>query len=1513
MLGIPDAHPIMIIVCGSDADLVRIMYHNQKTDPDKNKKMLLLNEVLSSRNSSVEGFLKTIKATPNVKMNKRLKELKECYDPTDFLNNPDMLWPLVNVNFRNSAMNAVKFLRKLDDKIFLASLQDESLTRRISRSYYFRSSFVLETSRGMLSYKQLKQIIGFIELCDTTNDENLTDVAADVMKELKDEIDTYVPRLELLLFKFLHSEPVKLYRYLDRLSFTEEKLEPSVKKTKPLKISIKRSVNCLDVKYSPQEMATWIKYPDLRLLLPNTRNFQIIEHEIRGSLRQFEIDVDELTVEQLTSVLLKMSKKSDVNIFCYSNVPTSLREVTTYQDLLNLLAHNSFQNQYIKGVAVPFGKTIGVLPENVLEELSEPDVQWTMSLVMLLAALLKDEAFLLIQDLELCVPASMGADKVLMKNVIKYVADYWRVNDCKIYGYLKVDLLTTASLINKTPIGGDVLIDAYYHSFVKRQFLAQNVWLGVGQLLIGLGDVQICFLISGQKINGVLSKTAEYSFNTDQVNYLNLVLRTAQLHSLKDCMREIEVHESEHLFFGVDRTGGLGIDSGGYFVLGLPTQIDYNLRTELSNPASGRVDVVKGSKIRWSTTVNDRIKSYTVSTISVNSSDAINLLRGLIAETDENLRLIKSLPSSFSFDMLQNLYKNLDVELEISKNTFFENVHNTKIYKILKTCSDMDLCTVKVKLPRLKSFPAQDGGILSSLIEYSKVDKEFDFKWDRILTREYMNLKATQPEAFMTNLVTNLNENFKNLYDADDKTAIIKELSNLAKIRHDENFEETLFSMLCNWGYIGVAGALETTNSLDVEQSFKNIRVYREKFPFVNLYIETLMNLIPILYKSVLISLTELGGNVGTFNRWYAMNLDNFKYHFMSFIHSNVLKSYTERVPDDIDIESCSVYLYTFLETICCSTLGSQSFNDAITSVPLLSNLMLNNENVNEWIRVFFNLRLMWLENVKSGVDLEYTKRLQRLDVETPFKKTQKLVESCGLKLEAANVYHHGVLGHEYFKEMGRPYRNQNRNQILRVLNEFIEDLDSIKSIDFNVDYWLPYPISDEYLETDEFEDFEMEFQCAEIDTDTIDQMIEDSEVPVFRREKAIVTKIYEGPLKSMLTINLKTLVLFGRSSRVYYLSKIRQAGVNVAIISDYLPYHAIRNSHAFFRFFRLISHRWINKSIINPGSVFISLLCKYGDNEYWEQYFGAKMIEIAEMKSLLNIGSNIQISRLGIVEDCRSFVNLSANESNELFEERLMLDEQERRKSCEEASTSGRSGEKEKILNMMKDKGFDSEIIANFLKSDSNEDSDVRLMGILKSILGNEEFIRGFKKDVMGVTAELLKKPMTSQQNEQILQIAPIMASMQSKSSDLKNRVLDDKELIAELNCIAPNCIYKIITNRLNITPKLWQVMYNKIKTYRRLIKTLRKNVQDKIFLLNLFTLIINDTNVITDSHENDEKVLIEFSDWINNKFIDDEDDEDIEEDMFQRSGEGARINYNPTFEPSRFYPTNKSFFFSS
>nr|CAH2618891.1 RNA-dependent RNA polymerase [Prairie sphagnum bunyavirus]CAI5383892.1 RNA-dependent RNA polymerase [Prairie sphagnum bunyavirus] len=1511
MLGIPDAHPIMVIVCGSDADLVRIMYQNQKKDPDKNKRLLLLNEVLSNKNSNMDGFLKTIKATPNVKMHKRLQELKENYETSGFFDNPDLLWPLVNVNFKNSAMNAIKFLKKLDDKIFLASLQDESLTRRISRSYYFRSSYVLETSRGVLSYKQLKQLIAFAELSEVAEPEELTSLAADIMNEVKAEIDNYMPRLENLLFNFLHSEPVKLYKYLDRLAFEEEKLEPSIKKTKPLKISIKRSLDCLDFKFSPQEMATWVKYPELRLLLPNTRNFSLIEHELKLSLTSFSLNVEELTVEQLTSVLLKMSKKADINIFCYSNVPTSLREVTTYQDMLNLLAHNSFTNKYIKGLAVPFGKTMGVLAENVLEELSGIEVQWTLSLLLLMSALLKDELVEKIFDLELNLPAEFRANNITLKDVVKFITDYWFTADQKIYSYLKVDLLIMQSLMDKNPIGGEILENAYYHSFVKRQFLAQNVWLGVGQLVVGLGDVQLCFLISGQKINSVLSKTSEYSFSQDQVNYLNLVLRTAQLYSLKDCMREIEIHESEHTFLGFDRNGCLSVDSGGYFLIGLSVQLDYNLRTELSNPRSGRIDVMKGSKIKWTTCINDRNKSYTVNTISVNSSDAINLLRGLIADNEKNKELIKSLPSSFSFDLLQSIYKNLDVELEISKNTFFENIHNTKIYRILKRCRDLSLCTVKVSLPRLKSFPAQDGGLLSALIEYSKVDKEFDFKWDRILTREYLNLKATQPDAFMTNLMSNLRENFKNLYDADDKTAIVKELSSLAKIRQDENFEETLFSMLCNWGYIGVAGALDTTSSLDVERSFKNIRVYREKFPFISLYIETLVKLIPILYKSTMISITELGGNVGLFAGWYAMTVDNLKYHFMSFIHSNVLKAYTNRIPDDIDVESCSVYLYSFLETISCSSQGSQNFNDSIAAVPLLSNLILNNENINEWVRIYFNLRLMWLDREKYDVDLNFLDKLQRLDVETPFKKTQKLVESCGLKLSAANVYHHGVLGNEYFEEMKRPYRSQNNKQILRVINEFIEDVDSITSIDFNVNYWLQYPLSEDFVETDEFEDFVMEFQCAEIDVETIDQMIEDSEIPVFKREKAIVTKIYEGPFKTMLTINLKTILLFGRASRVYYLSKIRQAGVNVALISDYIPYHALKNKEAFFRFFRLVSHRWINKSITNPGSVFISLLCKYGDNEYWEQYFGAKSISIGELKNLLNIGSHIQINRLGMKEDCRSFIDLSAQESNEIFEQRIDLDEQERRKSNEEASTSDRDAENERIIKIMKTKGYDSDIIKQFLKNTEKGDPDIRMMNILKTLLGNEEFISSFKKEVLEVAADILKKPMTSKQNEQILQIAPILASMQSKTSDLRNRVLDDKELLAELNCIAPNCIYKIITNRLNITPKLWQVMYNKIKTYRRLIKTLKKNVQDKIFLLNLFTLIINDTNVITDSSDNDEKVLIEFSDWINNKFIDDEDDEDPEEDMFQRSGEGARINYNPTFEPARFHPTNKSFFF--
>jgi len=482
----------------------------------------------------------------------------------------------------------------------------------------------------------------------------------------------------------------------------------------------------------------------------------------------------------------------------------------------------------------------------------------------------------------------------------------------------------------------------------------------------------------------------------------------------------------------------------------------------------------------------------------------------------------------------------------------------------------------------------------------------------------------------------------------------------------------------------------------------------------------------------------------------------------------------------------------------------------------------------------------------------------------------------------------------------------------MRVVSEIITELDDIPTVDFNLNYWLPYPLSDEFLDTDEFEDFVMEFQCAEVDTETIDQMIEDSEVPVFKREKAIVTKINEGGYKTMLTINLKIVFLFGVSSNVYYLSKMRQLGVNVALIGDYIPYHFIKNSLAGFRFFRLTSQRWIGRSIINPGSVLISLLSKYGEDSYWETYFGAKKISIEEMVHLLKINVHTQINRLGMLENCREFIDMSAENANEQFELRVELDAQERRKSSEEAETSGREeSENDKIISLMKFKGFDEEIIKTFLKEkESSGDIETRILSALKAILSDNDYMKGFKEEVMDLTADILKRPMTSRQNEQILQIAPIMASMQTKNSDMKNRVLGDKELLAELNCIAPNCIYKIITNRLNITPRLWQVMYNKVKTYRRLIKTLRKNVQDKVFLLNLFTLIINDSNVIVDSDENDEKILIEFSDWINEKFIDDEDDEDFEDDMFERSGGGARISYAPAFEPSRFNPKDKPFF---
>lgn len=1516
MMGIPDAHPLMVIACGSDADLVRIMYHNNKTNPDFNKKIMLLNNSLSVAGSSSEGFLRSFKAKPNVRMHKRLLELKETYD-CGGLADDDLLWPITNVSFKNSTMNSIQFLRKLEDKIFLASLQDESLTRRMSRSYYFRSSASISTNYGPLSYKDLRKILAFFALDDLGEVDQLAEVCKDIMDRIKLEFEAFEPKLQLILFDFIHSETVKLYKYLDRLGFDESKIETNQKKTKPLKIMVKRSLEILEYKYSPQELATWIKYPEYRLLLPNTKNFSLIEHEVKQCLSKFNIMTDDISVDQLSNVLLRMSKKSDINIFCYSNVPATLREVTTYQDLLNLLAHNTFKDKYIKGIAVPFGKTIGVMSENVLDELSCPEVQWTLSYLLLMLALSKDKGFPILKNLKVNVPTVMGEGEVSMCDLIQYLQNYWEKEDPKIFNYIKVNLLIAKSVVFDEAIDSSILTDSYYHSFVKRQFLAQNVWLGVGQLFVSLGKIQICLLINNQKVSGVVVRDHEYHFSMDQDKYLNLVLKTAQLFGLRESMRTIELIESSHLFLGYDRNGNLSIEQGEALSIGIPAQVDYNLRTELSKPNSGRVSLSKGSKLKWSYNTESGTKSYTINTIIINSSDAINLLRGLIIDNDENKELMRNFPKSYALDIMQLIYKTLDVDLEIDRELFFENIHNTKIYKILKVCNEMKLCTVVVPKPRLKAFPAQDGGLLCTLIEYSKVDKDFDFNWDRVLTREYLNLKATQPEAFMTNLVSNLKQNFENLYEATDKTAILRELSKLAKIKRGVEFEETLFSMLCNWGYIGIAGALETTENLDISTSFRNIRVYRGDFPFIKFFVDSFVSLLIIIYHSTLNALAEIGCCAGRFSNWLPLTIDNFKFHFMSFIHAMTLKCYANRVTDDIDADSCSLYLTAFLETICSSEKGSTQFNSRLCSVPLLSNLVLNFDTLDEWIRCFFNLRGMWVEkNLKEGVFLDFTLKLQRLECETPFKITQGIIEQCGLRLEAASVYHHGVLGANYYKEMGRRYNGVNRNQRFRIISKIVGDMDEVESFDYNLNYWPPYPFSEEFMETDEFEDFKMEFEFQDMDVDTVNDMIENSEVPTYLREKAILTYLPpHSKEKSMLTINLTLMFSFGTSSNKYWLSKLRQSGMNFAFITDYLSFHLVNCKNYNFRFFRLLSSNWINKSILDPSSVFVTLCSNYGDDSLWEDYFRAKKLGVEEIELLMGVPSYFQVNSIGVYVDNRKAILYTMEESNEMLEMNLELLDRERAESGIHAETSGRSEiKRDEILKLMEDKGFKKEDVDIFLKEEKSDEegSNKKLMNILTNLLNDQKFMESFKGEILSKSAELLKKPMSSREHEQILQVAPIFGSMVSKQSDLKNRVIDDKELLAELNSIAPSFLSKIVSNRLFIGKRLWQIVNTKVKTYRRLVKTLRKNVENKIFLLNLFNLIVNDTTIVTDPDEGDEKVLSEFSDWINEKFIDDEEDDEEEIDMFSRAGEGARMNYNPTFEPSRFNPKSMEIFFN-
>nr|CAH2618896.1 RNA-dependent RNA polymerase [Aulacomnium heterostichum bunyavirus 3]CAI5383934.1 RNA-dependent RNA polymerase [Aulacomnium heterostichum bunyavirus 3] len=1509
MLGMPDAHPLLVLICGSDADLVRL-YH--VLSEKEMKVITAINEVIHPPGTRGEGIFKQFKNVPNVKVNPRIEDLLSKYNFDESVRDS---WSLKNVNFRNTILDSLQFGLKLNDKNFVASLQDETIVRRISRSYYYRSSLSLQTSRGPMTLKQIRELIFLLKEAMMGDLHGFNEEYRLELNLVKDEIEADLGDWQNTTknaFDLIHEEAVNLMSHLDRFRLKTENITVLKKTCKPVHIKIQSSTEECPVSFEPSILVSWIKEPKYRCLLPDVKGLATAKSYLDKVLNKFDMNFDSLGHETLFLLARKLRRKSGTEYFCYSNLPAGIREVTTYQDIMLFIAHNSMKDKYIKGLDVQYGKSVSTHPWIMLPDFGSDDIQWTMSFYLMVLSLIKannpENGFIL--NLHVNSPEFLcGNTKENLLTLFLATKSYWSKRYKHERYLLPFIHQIECSINNKEFLNSDLLSDTYYYSFIKRQFLVDNVWLGRGRLFISSGSFKCVVNVNNTSITHVTVRDRDHCFTYDEVSYINYCLFSSQLPTLSASLRSVNVSDWGTTMLGVNSNGDYYIGDSRDMVSGVDVDFDLNLHTPLSNLSLGACKRDKRGKVRWEHYEHGDKKTHLITFLPLSPQNSIDQTRDLISNDLNNIRLLSNVNSTPNSFLLDYCIEELEVEVIANVGQIIITPSSTMLYKILRACDRQHLCMTKPEKPRYSHYPAQDGGLLRAMIEYTKRHNDFDFRWDHTLSHEYMSLKSTQPEAFTTELFDNIRASYEKLFNEEDKYLIFKSLSGLLR---GDNFDENMVMKVASeWGFIGVQGALDSMLNEGKVENFKTIRyhkfgvlrtyyskVYMEFNKMLYVLLETQMRLNPMGFEILPLDFGRVTPN-------------NYKLHYMSFMYLLIIRRYRLNPRSQQTFGYPEAFVRSVIEACLDSKEGREHFSNEVSKMANFRTLPVVRESLSDWFILWNTLSKNYEEDQPLPYEIDFSKVKDRNEnLIQPYIILKELCSEVGLKFSLNKTSHSGLISMELYNRYTNNYSSlYDGSQIAVKLSDRSELSNSTTPVSKHM--FIRHPLSDDFLDSDEYEDMSVELQSREFDRDTYQESIDAFEGKVYDFEPVKrVKQSVRGRLIDVLSVDFKVFTIAGGAFNYRNLSRIRQSGENILVISDtfYLDFFEIENGPIIFK---NNSESWFNHTLVNPRGIFVYVFTnRFRDVVFWEKLLGVKVVSKSEAVDV--IGSKMTCYRDGSGAIINDPLSAPEEDLNTFYETAVsILDERKGEEELDDdtlstaddasQSTDERSLE-ESLKTKLEESGMLPDSIEKYYGMFVNEakkssigesvNDIVELVDYFTKVFSKSKESEMVIEKLKGSFNKILRQELTQEQRELIFQVPLVFGGSKNRKRGSSNKTLKNPYFVSEMEAICPGLIWDLISGNLGISEYSRKRWDNQFKLWGMMTNNLKKNKKGKVFYLNLIKMILTDAKP-TKKNDKDDSRWSDLMHETTEILVEGEDSTSDDEEMFDDPSELSKLNY--------------------
>lgn len=1479
-LGLPDAHPLFILLCGSDADILRLIRNGVKLE----RLISFINTM--SQQMDGEGPIKPLKFEIKVKgIKKGFEDYIDCFKE-DLKS-----WSVRNVNYHNTAMNTLSFLRKLNDSGFVGSLVNESTVRRISRGYFIRSGDSAITRFGNI---KLSVLLDSINLCQSYSSErgHINMLFKDVLSETaiedieKDFENCRLGSEKLIsLTKETLRSPLRVYKYLDMLSLKDRKINESFRTLKPTQVQLVKSARVFSTKFDPASLVSYIKEPSMRWCLPNVRGIITAELEVKDFLNKLGYNLDEIDPDMLLRVCRTYGVDNTKNIYLYSRVPGDIKQIKTYAAFLTFLSVNSFTNKEILGL------TLKLNDREMDREYVQPNVREEVYLVnnviSLLLTLNEKCGLEFIKDIRLNPIEEIEWAGGLMSDLLSHVESLCDT-DVR-YALLKAQLYYLKFKLGETNNSANFLNQAAYFTFLKSQ-KSRGGWYGKGEIYIRLENNFYSFILENNDVVSVYTNKigklpqhhSEYILDIFSNNNINI-----------NSMKKPKYSNYNQNHLGFDNSNDISVLPGREISLGVPSTALTGRNEFVDNLDYFELVDYRNNNLTLRSGYEGNYVYRKISLLPIKKAELVGTIKSLLNAKDFEDKIIEFGINDFEEFIYTEILTEYGKEIYIDFNELFDNFAASKIYNVFRETHEKSYSIIP-KSVNFSPLPASEGSLVRILIDYSRLSGDNVINVPFNLDSAMMQIRAEYPEQMATVLGEHLDKYHKQIYSTAERKEITDNYDIVSKEKDVEKRKMGVIKLMSFWGYGSLVHNIKTfTLSRSIENysffNFDNLNkaggyIYSDVFEFLIKSLNKLLLKWRPMFKSLDPPLNIIARHLEPDDL-----INNYMYSVVMQIYN--FRSLNIRVP---------LYQLQYMNTLL-SCMQEEDFiaemhehfkeNYIVSSLPLSWNLRY------ELIATINTLQMVWTKMHKTEFDLNYINKLQRLPDNV--QNYKGLLRSFDVNLRGRDTLYNGFLKDSfisYLFSLGNVFTEISEYR----LNIKITQKSDIE-INMTEEVKHPRPILPEVLEESAWEDYNYELSMPEVDLDEVEAIKED-----------LPEKIYKDPEVRRLKIKGKNITM----ASIYFIINpnctstdspipyFRQVGENIVVITEsFLP--------RFTKVFPNSGLRILNPSkILKENSRPVLLYYSFNKALYNDKSFIDRLLKGQELN--LNVSDFERVRSNWI----RSDTGKICDPVDQGFEDATEIITGEKSysygdgviviKNKEEATTSktlnegeGSSeggGNRDSCVGktpeaIREDKELEElnkiKLTINAVENENIISSDSIKM--IKNKYLNKSLKKGVpmsvllrsileETDLMKMNNDTLSNKMEiGAKDQKQMFLSPGYFSLGRSVNRVNINPIKDKKLRSELNSFHPDLANSIGSNTLRLSKKFSKVILANVKFWLLTIKNSKLKTDNKKFLFNLFITICN--NVMLSDDEDDDPMWQQIVNKVSLYISDDGDDNDDEE----------------------------------